>query len=175
MQAPAASPVAGAFAFPVPASYTSGNPSRYPFATMVAGAGQLVAGAGGAGLGRFGFATPAGRVTNARTSAQDRVGVVVLPFLEPALNTWQRNYWDEASKSLRIREGTEVTVLTRGAVWVRFDGGAWPGQPVYASPVDGRAYSGYTADAELTSWVAQTVAEPGQLAIITTTTAAYAA
>lgn len=167
MRAPAAAPVAGAFAFP--STYNAGNPSRYPFATMTAGVGALVAGAGGAAVGRFGFAHVDGRVTNARTAARDRVGVVILPFVEPALNTWQRNYWDEASKSYRIREGTEVTCVVRGAIWMRFDGGAWAGQPVYASILDGRAFSGYAADAEPTVWTVQTPCEPGQLAIVTTT------
>jgi hypothetical protein len=143
-------------------------PNRFgrPYTTLPAGPGALRGGAGGVAVGRFGYADALGRVTNARGAPADRIGLVILAFVEPALNTWQRNYWDETTRTYRVREGTEVTMLTRGAVWVRFAGGAWPAQPVYASTLDGQAFSGYAADAELTGWSVQTVAGPGELAII---------
>lgn len=168
MNAPAAvGTVAGAFAF---SPQYPGNPSRFPWATMTAGASALRAGVGGAGVGLFGFAHADGKVTNVQTdAATDRVGVVTFPFASPALNTWQRNYWDATTRTYRIREGTEVVALTRGAVWVRFEGGAWPGQRVYANVLNGQPQAGYAVDAVLTRWVVQTAAAPGELAIINTT------
>jgi hypothetical protein len=59
-------------------------------------------------------------------------------------------------------------LLTRGALWMRFAGGAWPGQTVYASIVDGSLFSGYADDAVPTAWTVQTQAAPGELAIIST-------
>lgn len=163
--APAVSAVEGALFF-TPSQYQA-NPARYPFTTFPAGEGGLVAATGGAAIGRFGWVN--GRqVANIRLSDTDPLGVVILPFVSPYINTWQRNYWDEVSQTYRIRQGTEVQLLTRGAVWVRFAGGAWPGQKVYASIVDGQAYSGYADDAQLTSWTVVEQAAPGGLALIST-------
>lgn len=132
-------------------------------------AGGLHVGVGGLAIGRFGYADSTGNVTNARSSASDRIGVAILPFAQPVLNAWQRNYWDTTTRTWRAREGTEAVLLTRASgVWVRFAGGSWPGQPVYASTLDGQAFSGYAADAELTLWSVLTVAAPGELAVIST-------
>jgi hypothetical protein len=138
------------------------------FTTMPADPGALVCGAGGCALGRFGWAHADGRVTNVRDDAADRIGFTIPPYASPALNTWQRNFWDCDTKTLRAREGTEIALLTRGAVWASFAAGAWPGQRVYASLVDGQAFSGYADDAELTLWSVLSVAGPGELAIIST-------
>lgn len=169
MQGAFTEPVEGAFAFPGVATYNPGNPSRFPITTMTAGPGQLVAAAGGCALWRFAWADPDGRVRNERVAAVDRLGFSILPYASRALNTWQRNYWDVDTKTYRTREGLEVVLLTYGAVWARFPGGAWPGSRVYASLVDGAPISGYADGAELTAWAVVTAADPGGLAIITTT------
>jgi hypothetical protein len=136
---------------------------------MPAGPGALRCGAGGCALARFGWAHVDGRVTNSPVDLEtDRIGFTIPPYASVALNTWQRNFWDEDTKTLRAREGTEIALLTRGAVWARFSVGAWPGQRVYESLVDGQAISGYADDAELTGWSVLSVAGPGELAIIST-------
>jgi hypothetical protein len=58
---------------------------------------------------------------------------------------------------------------TAGNFWLRFAGGALPGNSVYASLVDGSAVSGSAADCELTPWFVCSIAPPGQLAIVSTT------
>lgn len=161
----AVSTVEGAFAFGVG---NPGNPSRFPYTTIQAGPLAPRGGPGGTAAFRFGWLGLDGLVRNTREAATDRIGFVFLPFEQPAKNTWQRNFWDATTKTYRIREGTEVDMLTRGAVWARFAGGAWPGQKVYASLVDGALISGYADDAELTPWLVQTAAAPGELAIINT-------
>lgn len=162
----AVSAVEGAL-FLAPNSSAPGSPARAPFTTFPAGAGGLVASTGGTALGRFGWVNDR-RVSNVRVDAAQPVGVVILPFVSPYLNTWQRNFWDAATHTYRIREGTEVQLLTRGMVWARFAGGASPGQRVYASIVDGSAFSGYADDAQLTPWSVLTSANPGSLALIST-------
>lgn len=136
--------------------------------TLPAGPGAWRCGSGGCALGRFGWAHVDGRVTNEREADTDLIGFTIPPYVSPALNTWQRNFWYRDTKTLRAREGTEIVLLTRGAVWARFAGGAWPGQRVYASHVDGQAISGYADDAELTAWSVLSVAGPGELAVIST-------
>lgn len=131
-------------------------------------AARLACGVGGCALARFAWAHVDGRVTNAREAASDRIGFTLPPYTSPYINTWQRDFWDETTKTLRAREGTEIVLLTRGAVWARFPGGAWPGQPVYALLVDGQPISGYAVDAELTAWSVVTEAGPGELAVIST-------
>jgi len=158
--------VEGAFAFP--REQNPGNPARFPYTTMDGGPLALRGGPGGTAAFRFGWAGLDGLVRNTRSAATDRIGFVVLPFTSAALNTWQRNFWDETTHTYRVREGTEAVMLTRGAVWARFAGGSWPGQKVYASLVDGAPISGYADDAELTAWLVQTEAAPGELAIINT-------
>lgn len=161
----AVSAVEGALVFP--RNYAPASPARAPFTTFPAGAGALVAADGGAALGRFGWVSGR-RVANVRLDELQPLGVVILPFASPYLNTWQRNFWDADTLTYRIRAGTEVQLLTRGVVWVRFAGGAFPGQRVYASIVDGQAFSGYADDAQLTVWTVATATDPGGLALIST-------
>lgn len=151
----------------LPPDFNPGNPSRAPFTTFPAGAGALVAAVGGVALGRFGWVSGR-RLSNVRLDELQPIGVVIPPFVSPWLNTWQRNYWDADTRTYRAREGTEAQLLTRGSVWARFAGGAFPGQQVYASIVDGSAISGYADDAQLTSWSVVTSADPGALALIST-------
>lgn len=136
-------------------------------ATVNAGpAGSLRAGAGGASVGRFGWANELGIVLNARTTAADLLGVV-LPQYGPGVD-WRRVFYDEVTQTYRIREGMNMAMLSRGNVWVRFPAGAVPAQPVYANPLDGTAISGYSLVGELTPWSVVSAAGPGELAIIST-------
>ena len=166
MSSPAAFPAVAGTLFLPPSN--TGNPARRPFATMTAGAGALVGGPGGVAIGYFGFAHVDGTVTNAFLDPTDRIGVSIPVYVTERPNTWQRNFYDEETDTLRAREGTEICLLTRGAVWVRFNDGAFAGQPVYASTLDGRAISGYADNAILTPWVVGTSTPAGGLAVITT-------
>jgi hypothetical protein len=136
-------------------------------ATVTAGpAGSLRAGVHGAGVGRFGWANVAGIVLNERTSEADILGIVI-PQFGPDVD-WRQVFYDEVSRTCRVREGLGLTMLARGNVWARFAAGAVPTQPVYANPLDGTAISGYSPDGELTPWSVVTAARPGDLAIIST-------
>lgn len=154
----AASPaVEGAFYF-----------GAYNVASTVVGgrAGSFVAGAGGVGVGRFAWGRADGRVFNARNSPEDLLGLVV-PRIGPGVD-WRVVYYDDATRTWRIREGLVLSMLASGNVWVRFPLGAIPGQPVYANVLDGSALSGYSDDGELTPWSVISPAAAGGLAIITT-------
>jgi len=151
-------------------SRTEGVPieGRYFFraTTLVAGPeGSLVAGVGGAGIARFGWADTDGRVTNARASATDLLGLVVYQG-----GDWRRIYWDDATRSWRIRQGMNMTMLTAApGVWVRFPGGGGrPNLRVYTSPLDGVPVAGDTGGLEVTPWVVARPIGPGGLSLITT-------
>jgi hypothetical protein len=91
----------------------------------------------------------------------------VLPELGPGVD-WRRVFFDDLSKTWRIREGMNISLLAAGTVWARFKYGARPGQPVYANLLDGSLISGYSDAGELTRWVVSSAAGAGGLAIITT-------
>lgn len=160
--------------------YEGGFASRNPASTMQAGERQLVAGVNGVIMGRFGFADlVTGQVDNSRTSAAQQLG-----FVLPQIGTWAKIYCDAGTWILR--EGLMVTLNVTGDFFARFAGGAYPGQAVWASTVDGSAIaypadwtadSGivtadsnvFTADggtAELTAWKVLSPAAPGCLAEI---------
>lgn len=128
--------------------------------------GSPRAGSGGAAIARFGWMNTEGVVTNERTSPFDMQGLV-LPFSVPCAD-WRAVFYDEATKTWRIREGLQLSMLLQGNVWVRFPFGAYVGQPVYANPLDGAPLSGDTPGAELTPWSVVTNARAGELAIIAT-------
>lgn len=172
----------------MPTSYGAGDVQAYPGAFASAPLFQngerrmpsapalgpaYAAPAGGTIQGRFGWGSPAsGTVANTRTSASDQLGVVLpLRAQSGAMvigwgSTWQ--FYDPAVRALRIRQGLGVTLMSRGDFWMQFDGGAYAGEPVWASLVDGSAISSQTDNAELTPWVVTTNANPGMLAIIST-------
>lgn len=124
----------------------------------------LRAGAGGVSIGRFGWATPDGRVFNSRTSAQDVLGLVAIQN-----GDWRRVFWDEVSRTWKIREGLNLTMLSGGpGVWVKLDnGGGWQDR-IYADPVDGRLVAGYSAGLETSRWSVAAPVGPGGLSLITT-------
>lgn len=133
--------------------------------TLVGPAATLVAGVGGAGIARFGWADADGRVTNARALPTDLLGLVVAQS-----GDWRRIYWDNATRSWRIRQGMNLTMLTAApGVWVRFPGGVGaPNVRVYTSPLDGIPVAGDTGGLEVTPWVVARPIGPGGLSLITT-------
>ena len=103
--------------------------STNPFASVLSGAGQLVAPAGGLVVGRFAWVGPAGQVS------QSYVAGYQIGFLgrnEQALIT---NFLGESS--LVVPAGFPVTLFNSGDFWAKFRAGATPGQNVYADPNDG--------------------------------------
>ena len=155
-----------------PGSPFRGCPVEGAFASAdIAGAQQLlypnypaalVADAAGAIVARFGW-TDAATVFNTRRSPSD-----VLGFVGSVYGTWQRVYADPTGKVWTARAGLPITLYQAGQFWARFASGAYGGDPVYASLVDGSAISGYAANAELTRWSVMTPCQPGELAIIST-------
>lgn len=137
--------------------------SANPRAVMLGGSYQFTAvDPDGLMVGRFGFADYAdGIARNARTNDAQRLG-----FVLPLSN-------GRAVRVLRgqiyARPGVAVTLMRGGDFYVRFAGGASAGQQVYASIVDGAAISGQADDSEATDWFVVTNADPGGLAIISTT------
>lgn len=144
---------------PAPGAFASTNPR----AVILAGVASFrAAEPDGLAVGVFGWADPdTGLASNSRTNEGQLLGFVlpVYGVWVPLRRTWTRAY---------VRPGYQVTLCKSGDFWARFDAGAEPGSPVYASLVDGAAISGYAADAELTPWTVATAANPGGLAIITT-------
>lgn len=136
-------------------------------ATTVAGpSGSARAGAGGIAIGRFVWIRPDGVALNQRTSPDDVLGYV-LPEFGPGVD-WRRVFYDEVSRTWRIRQGMNVSLLASGNVWARFAGGAYVGDQVYANVLDGSAISGQSVTGELTPWFVATAATPGQIAAIST-------
>lgn len=140
---------------------------RYYFraTTLVAPVpGGFAAGVGGASIARFGWGDADGRVTNARASPTDVLGLVVYQA-----GDWRRIYWDDASRSWKIREGMNLTLLGAApGVWVRLGNLATPGARVYTSPLDGIPIAGDTGGLEITPWVVARPIGPGGLSFITT-------
>jgi hypothetical protein len=158
-----------------------------PFRSVMTRPGGAVSNSPGTIQGRFGWYNDATRqVNNTRVAATDTLGIVV-PYRSMSPNggvvggprglagpqasyTWE--FWDDTTPPngvLRIRPGLGVTLGASGNFWLRFQGGAIVGNPVYASLVDGSAISGIMTNAELTPWYVCTVARPGGLAIVSRT------
>ena len=136
-------------------------------ATCIAGPnGAIQAGPQGTAIGRFAWVRPDGVALNQRTSPDDAIGIV-LPEFGPGVD-WRRVFYDDVSKTCRIRQGLNISILTAGNVLMRFPGGARPGNQVYANLLDGSAISGPSVSGEVTRWFVASAAPPGQLAIITT-------
>jgi hypothetical protein len=161
--------------------------TRAPFKSLTAGPGAARASAPGTIQGRFGWLNSAsGLVNNTRTASDDAQGIVI-PFrslngsnggvmggprsLAGPQASWTWEFYDPSVTpcgGLRVRPGLAVTMAARGNFWLRFAGGAIPGNQVYASLTDGSAISGAADGAELTPWLVVTLATPGQLAIVST-------
>jgi len=110
--------------------------SADPWASLLAGAGALTAGALGVIIGRFARArNDNGTVTNGHPGVACRVGFVtrhnpalIVPFL--------------AESSMTISPGLDMTMHDAGAFWCRFAAGAAIGQKVFANYADGTAIAG---------------------------------
>lgn len=113
-------------------------------------------------MGQFGWADGTDQqVFNSRYSPQQSVGYIV-----PQFGNWNLVYCSNGLWYLRA--GFPVTVMTRGNYRIRFAGGAYPGQTVYASLIDGSAISGYSPNAEATTWKVITGCDPNGFAYIST-------
>jgi len=172
----------GAFASPPLAQNLE---TRAPFASVLTGQQAPRSNVPGTIQGRFGWLSQSGLVNNTRLAASDRIGLVI-PFrslnganggvvggpraLAGSQASWTWEFLDTttAPPVLRVRPGLVVTLHGRGNFWVRFAGGAVPGNTVYASLVDGSAISGPADNAEATPWSVITVTQPGALGIIST-------
>jgi hypothetical protein len=133
--------------------------------------GSWSAAPGGTIAARFGWANPAtGLVSNTRITAADQIGIVLPNSARGGVigagRSWQ--FFDPTVQAFRIRPGLGVTLIASGPMWLRFAGGAYAGQPIYASLDDGHAISGPGANSELTPWVVASNAAPGALAIAST-------
>lgn len=165
-------PYEGAFVSP-PIDRSGGPTWANPVPSVLAGPGALRAAPGGTLEGRFGWANPAtGLVSNTRVTAADQIGIVT-PYRNRSGQgvlgaNWTWHTYDAAARGFRIRQGLNVNLQAAGPVWARFAGGAYAGQIVYASLIDGTAISGETSDAEASPWVVSSNCDPGNLAIIST-------
>lgn len=113
--------------------------SANPRASLLAGAGQLIAGAAGVIVGRFAWAKNSdGTVTNAYPGGTGVVGR--LGFVhrnQPAVITaWL------GGETMVVTSGLEITLFDMGDFWARFALGATIGQKVFASYADGSAVAG---------------------------------
>jgi hypothetical protein len=164
-------PFEGAFVC-APLDRSNGPTWSNPVPSVLAGPTALRAAPGGVLQGRFAWANPAtGLVSNTRVTAQDQIGIVK-PYRSASGAdvvgfgwTWQ--FFDPVANAYRIRQGLNVNLFAAGPMWLRFAGGAYAGQMVYASHVDGSASSG--SGDELTPWIVSSNSSPGNLAIVSTT------
>lgn len=116
----------------------------------------------GLAVGMFAWADPeSGLAFNAPPS-----GASLLGFVLPVWGGNRRVHI--VPGRVLIRPGIEVTLAAAGDFVAPFPYGAIPGQPVYASTVDGAPISGYSEAAVLTPWFVCSHAPPGGLAIIST-------
>jgi len=131
---------------------------------IAGGEASLIAGAGGVSIGRFGWADAGGSVLNARSSSSDRIGLVLNQG-----GDWRRVFWDETTRTWKIREGMNLTLMT-GAMgaYVRLDGGGDYNAQIYADPVDGRVVAAYADGLEPTRWRLVRPRGPNGLSLITT-------
>lgn len=144
--------------------------STNPFASVLAGAGEFVAPATGLIVGNFAWFGPAGQVSQSYVSGY-QIGFVGRN--EQALIT---QFLGETSTV--IPSGFPVVAFDGGDFWAKFEGGATPGQTVYADKTNGApiaAAAGSTpAAASATGLVGTTANVAGSITngVLTVTTAA---
>jgi len=147
---------------PAPAvagDFASANPN----ASVLAGPGTFVAGAGGANVGVFGWADANGLVTNAGS-------VVPTGFIHRDFNALIVTWLAEAS--MNIPEGQPVTLMSAGDFWAKTLTTATIGQKVFAVLADGTIKTG-AAGATITGaietkWFVGSAAAVNELVKITT-------
>jgi len=144
--------------------------STNPFASLLAGPGELVAPTGGLLVGNFCWVGPAGQVSQSYVSGY-QIGFVGRN--EQALIT---QYLGETT--LLIPAGFMVNAFATGDFWAKFEGGATPGQTVYADKTNGSpiAAASTPAAASATGLVGSTASVSGSITngVLTITTAAAA-
>lgn len=107
--------------------------SANPRASVNAGEGTFVVGAGGAIIGHFGWADANGAVTNAGSGSPTG-------FIHRDNQALLANYLD--SYSMVIPAGMPVTLMRSGDFWARTATTATIGQKVFASNTDGSVKTG---------------------------------
>ncbi len=111
--------------------------STNPFASVLAGPGQLVAPAGGLKVGNFFWIGPAGQVSQSFVSGYQ---IAFLGRNEQALIT---NFLGEFS--MVVPQGFMIVGFNGGDFWARFAAGGTVGNNVYADPNSGAPLAGATA------------------------------
>lgn len=128
------------------------------------GLAGTIAGPGGVSIGRFAWVGADGVVRNARQGPADILGLVAIQH-----GDWRRIFYDDASKTWKIRQGMNLTLMAGApGVWVQFPAGAVWNARVYANPIDGTPVSGQTDGLEITPWAVGRAFGPGGLSLITT-------
>jgi hypothetical protein len=143
--------------------------STNPFASLLAGPGEYVAPSGGLLVGNFAWFGPAGQVSQSYVSGYQ------LGFVGRDQQALITAYLGEAT--MLIPQGFMVNAFVTGDFWAKFEGGATPGQTVYADKTNGApiaAASGSTpAAASATGLVGSTADGAGSItAGVLTVTAA---
>lgn len=111
--------------------------SANPRASVLAGPGELVAGANGVTVGKFAWATDAlGLVSNAHPGVPSARFGFVQRDQAAVIVDWLAEY------TMTVQSGVEVTLFNEGDVWTPFAAGATYGQRVFASYADGSAIAG---------------------------------
>jgi hypothetical protein len=138
----------------VEGDFASANP-RF---SVIAGEGALIAGVGGATVGRFGWADANGLVTNAGSGAPTG-------FLHRDNQALLAGYLDV--NNMTIAAGLPVTMLRAADVWVKTATTATVGQKAFASNTDGSIKTGATgatiAGFTETSFVVDSAGAVGEL------------
>lgn len=115
---------------------------RAPYASAIGGFDAFHAGPNGVAVGAFAWVNP-------DTGEADNVQTEGFPFglvlpLASQYNLWERAYMRYAPPfpQMIVRPGVACVVAMRGNFSIKFSQGGDAGQPVYADPLTGLAYSG---------------------------------
>lgn len=103
--------------------------STNPYSSILAGPGGLVAPAGGLLVGNMAWVGPAGQVSQSYVAGY-QVGFLLRN--EQALITQFLG-----QSALLVPQGFPITLMNGGDYWAKFEGGATPGQTVYADKTNG--------------------------------------
>ncbi len=136
--------------------------STNPFASVLAGPGQLVAPAGGLTVGNFFWVGPAGQVSQSFVAGYQ---IAFLGRNEQALITL---FLGEATYV--VPQGFMITGFNEGDFWAKFAAGATPGQAVWADPNDGAPISSVSAPALASGTASAGFTGTGSASVAATTT-----
>lgn len=132
--------------------------SANPRASMLAGEGQLIAGAAPVTVGRFGFADANGLVSN-NASGYKRVGFIGLRGQLVLITPWLGSF------GMQIQPGFDMTMFESADVFIRFAAGAALGQKVFASYEDGSAIAGTAGSTPAGAAFTGSIASTGVLTV----------